>query len=101
MDEKPGVKPPNSTDDKDDEEDKERILVKDVEDDDEEIMEEAPPQGRGHQVQTPPNHHQADFSNSRIRYAYPNEAEVINMHHYGAGYDTGSGIKQGFINVLN
>ena len=69
----------------------------DVDDDDEEILEEAPPEDCGHRFRTPTDYYQADFSN--IMYKYPDEAEVINMCYHGAGYDAGSGVDQGFVNV--
>ena len=50
-------------------------------------------------MQTSPDYYIAHFSN--IKYAYPDEAEVINMCHHGASYGAGSGIEQGFINMVS
>ena len=52
---RPGIVEEDSSDDE--EETPDRILVEDVEDDDEEILEEAPPEGRGHRVQTPTDYY--------------------------------------------
>ena len=49
-----------------------------------ENAEAAPQLGRGARVRNPPTYYQADHTN--IRYAYPNEADVINTCFQGAGY---------------
>ena len=63
-------------------------------------MAQTPPQlGRGRRVQTPPDYYQADHTN--IRYAYPDEADVIHTCFQGAEYGAKSNadLKQDFINV--
>ena len=45
---------------------------------------EAPQLGRSQRVRTPPDYYQANQMN--IRYAYPNEADVIHTCFQGAGY---------------
>ena len=48
---------------------------------------------------TQPDYFQADYTN--VRYAYPNEADVIHTCFQGAGYGvkTNADLKEGFINV--
>ena len=60
---------------------------------------DAPQLGRGQRVRTPPDYYQADHTN--IRYAYPDEADVIHTCFQGAGYGAKSkaALKQDFINV--
>ena len=60
---------------------------------------EAPQLGRGQRVRTRPDYYQADQTN--IRYAYPNEADVIHTCFQGAGYGAKSNadLKEDFINV--
>ena len=60
---------------------------------------DAPQMGRGQRVQTPPDYYQADHTN--IRYAYPDEADVIHTCFQGAGYGAKfkTALKQDFINV--
>ena len=55
--------------------------------------------GRGQRVRTPPDYYQADHTN--IRYAYPDEADVIHTCFQGAGYGAKSktALEQDFISV--
>ena len=94
------------------------VQVEDVESDDEDDNDDAAPQinvgsdveqdesgadtpqlGRGQRVRTPPDYYQADHTN--IRYAYPDEADVIHACFQGAGYGAKSNpdLKQDFVNV--
>ena len=76
------------SDDKDGEEERENDAVpqnnvgSDVEQDESEA--DAPQLGRGERVQTLPDYYQADQTN--IRYAYPDEADVIHTCFQGTGY---------------
>ena len=60
---------------------------------------EVPQLGRSCRLQTQPDYYQADYTN--VRYAYPNEADVINTCFQGSGYGTKTNaeLKEGFINV--
>ena len=87
----------NSSDDKSNDEDE--VVVEGVDSDDEEISEEAPPEGKGHRVRTPPECYSANFS--KIRYAYPDEERMMYMCHHGVGYRAGSIIEKGFVNMVS
>ena len=91
------------SDDEDDEEERNNDTApqtnvgSDVEQD--ESGADAPQLGRGQRVQTPSDHYQADLTN--IRYAYPDEANVLYTCFHGARYGAKSktALKQDFINI--